>query len=120
MEFMTGPHQGKARTQEELQAVADLYREANSKGISTQQHIAHEMGVALSTAAKRIMASRKAGLLPPVDGYERGLKNPLCVFKLSKTELEKLDNIAKAKGVTRSFLIREAVRLYVETEEVPC
>ena len=117
---MIGPHQGKVRTQEELQIVADLYKEANSKGISTQQHIAREMGIALSTAAKRIMASRKAGLLPPVDGFERGVKNPLCVFKLSQKELEKLDNIAKAKGVTRSFLIREAVRLYIETGEVSC
>ena len=112
-----GPHQGKARTQEELQIVADLYKEANSKGIPTQRHIADEMNVALSTAAKRIMASRKAGLLPPVDGYVPGFVKPYCVFRLPHEDLEKLNNIAKAKGVTRSFAIREAVRLYAETNK---
>ena len=112
-----GPHQGKARTQEELQIVADLYKEANSKGIPTQRHIADEMNVALSTASKRIMASRKAGLLPPVDGYVPGVVKPYCVFRLPHEDLENLTNVAKAKGVTRSFAIREAVRLYAETNK---
>jgi hypothetical protein len=112
-----GPHKGKATTLEELQIVADLYREANSKDISTHQYVADEMRVSLSTAAKRIMASRKAGLLPPVDGYIPGLIKPYCVFRLPHEDLEQLNNIAKAKGVTRSFAIREAVRLYAETNK---
>jgi hypothetical protein len=110
-----GAHSGKALSQEELQTVAELYKDANRRGISTQRHIANEMGVARSTAAKRIMASRKANFLPSVDSwYAHGHTNPKCIFTISDKDLYQLNRIAKAKGVTRSFAIREAVRLYVE------
>jgi hypothetical protein len=111
-----GAHSGKALSQEELQTVAELYKDANRRGISTQRHIANEMGVARSTAAKRIMASRKANFLPPTDSWFRlGYKNPTCVFTIPNKELDQLNHIVKVKGFTRSFAIREAIRLYIET-----
>lgn len=111
-----GAHSGKALSQEELQTVAELYKEANRIGVSTQQYIAKKMEVALSTAAKRIMSSRKANFLPPTDSwYTHGHTNPKCIFTISDKDLDRLNRIAKAKGVTRSFAIREAVSLYLET-----
>jgi hypothetical protein len=108
-------HKGKKATQQELQIVADLYRKATSKRISVQQYVASEMDVSVSTAAKRIMASRKAKFLPPADEYNKpGCKHPTCVFSLPNKEMDKLNHIADAKGVTRSSLVREAVRLYMK------
>jgi predicted transcriptional regulator len=107
-------HKGKKATHEELKAVAELYREAQSKRISVQQYVAQEMNVAVSTANKRIMASRKANLLPPyVEDLEPGKSNPICVFTISQNDLEQLSQMANAVGVTRSSLVREAVRLYM-------
>jgi hypothetical protein len=111
-----GAHSGKALSLEELQNVAELYKDANRRGIPTQRHIANEMGVAISTAAKRIMASRKANFLPSTDSwYAHGHTNPKCIFTISDKDLDQLNRIAKAKGVTRSFAIREAIHLYLET-----
>ena len=108
-------HKGKKATHEELRIVAELYREAQIKRISVQQYVASEMDVSVSTAAKRIMASRKAKFLSPADEYNKpGCKHPTCVFSLPKKELSKLNHIATIKGVTRSSLVREAVRLYTK------
>lgn len=109
-----GAHQGKATTHEELRIVADLYRKATSKRISVQQYVASEMGVSISTAAKRIMASRKANFIPPADEYSKpGCQNSKCVFTLPNKEMDKLNHMANTIGVTRSSLVREAVHLYM-------
>lgn len=111
---MIGTHKGRKTTHEELQIVADLYREALSKRIPVQRYVAQRMNVSISTSNKRIMASRKANLLPShYDHLERGKINPICVFTISQNDLEQLNHMANAIGVTRSFLVREAVRLYV-------
>ena len=108
-------HKGKKATHEELKAVAELYREAQSRRISVQQYVAKEMNVAVSTASKRIMASRKANFIPPADENSKpGCQNSKCVFTLPNKEMDKLNHIAEAKGVARSSLVREAVRLYTK------
>jgi hypothetical protein len=112
---MIGTHKGRKTTHEELEFVADLYREALSKRVPVQRYVAQRMNVSLSTSNKRIMASRKANLLPLVDEYlEPGKTNPICVFTISQNDLEQLTQIAMSKGVARSLSIREAVRQYIE------
>lgn len=58
-------HRGRAHSDEELQAVADAYREALRLGVPVQNAVAETFKVSRSTAAKRIMASRERGLLGP-------------------------------------------------------
>ena len=58
-------HRGRAHSDEELQAVADAYREALRLGVPVQNAVAETFKVSRSTAAKRIMASRQRGLLGP-------------------------------------------------------
>jgi hypothetical protein len=107
-------HKGKKTTDKELKIVAELYREAQIKRISVQQYVASEMDVSVSTAAKRIMASRKANFIPPADEYSKpGCQNSTCVFTLPNKEMDKLNHMANAIGVTRSSLVREAVHLYM-------
>lgn len=107
-------HKGKKATHEELKTVAELYRKATRKRISVQQYVASEMDVSISTAAKRIMASRKANFIPPADEYGKpGCQNSTCVFTLPNEEMDKLNHMANAMGVTRSSLVREAVHMYM-------
>ena len=114
---MIGTHKGRKTTHEELEVVAELYREALSKRIPVQRYVAQRMNVSLSTSNKRIMASRKANLLPPHDErLERGKTNPICVFTISQNDLEQLNRIADATGVSRSSLVREAVHLYINVK----
>ena len=58
-------HRGRAHSDEELQAVAEAYREAVRLGVPVQNAVAETFKVSRSTAAKRIMASRERGLLGP-------------------------------------------------------
>jgi hypothetical protein len=58
-------HRGRAHSGEELQAVADAYREAVRLGVPVQNAVAETFNVSRSTAAKRIMAARKSGRLRP-------------------------------------------------------
>ena len=51
---------------EELQEVADAYREAVRLGVPVQNAVAETFNVSRSTAAKRIMAARKMGYLRPL------------------------------------------------------
>lgn len=112
---MIGTHKGRKTTHEELEVVADLYREALSKRIPVQRYVAQRMNVSLSTSNKRIMASRKANLLPPHHEHlEQGKINPFCVFRISQNDLEQLNRIAMSKCIERSFALREAVRQYIE------
>jgi hypothetical protein len=56
-------HQGKKLTDDDLSSVADVYRDAYSRGLSVQRAVAEAFGLCPSTAAKRIMKARQAGLL---------------------------------------------------------
>lgn len=56
---------GKRITDEELRQVAAIYREAWSLGGNPTDAVAEQMNMARSTAAKRVMAARAAGHLPP-------------------------------------------------------
>jgi hypothetical protein len=56
-------HKGKKLTDDELTSVADVYRDAYSKGLSVQKAVADAFGLCPSTAGKRIMKARQAGLL---------------------------------------------------------
>ena len=58
-------HRGRAHSEEDLQAVAEAYREAVRLGVPVQNAVAETFNVSRSTAAKRIMASRQRGLLGP-------------------------------------------------------
>ena len=58
-------HRGRAHSDEELQAVAEAYREAVRLGVPVQNAVAETFNVSRSTAAKRIMAARKSGRLRP-------------------------------------------------------
>ena len=59
-------HRGRAHSDEELQEVADAYREAVRLGVPVQNAVAETFNVSRSTAAKRIMAARKRGYLRPL------------------------------------------------------
>ena len=58
-------HRGRAHSEEDLQAVAEAYREAVRLGVPVQNAVAETFNVSRSTAAKRIMAARKSGRLRP-------------------------------------------------------
>ena len=40
----------------------------------------------------------------------------IVTFKIPEEELEKLDSIAKGKGISRSQAIREAIELYLSLQ----
>lgn len=61
-------HQGRPHSDEELQAVADIYQAAYRAHRPVQRAVADALGVSLSTAAKRIMASRRRGFIPTSQG----------------------------------------------------
>lgn len=107
-------HQGREHSIEELQIIADLYEEALDKSIPVQKHVAKNTGVPLSTATKRIMAARRAGLLPP-PSRPTLVEGQLCVFKIMDKELAHLEAIANAKRTSRSAVLREAVHEYIKT-----
>lgn len=52
-------------SEEDLTSVAILYRHAYSQGLPIQKTIAKEMGIAIPTAARRIMRARQEGFLEP-------------------------------------------------------
>jgi hypothetical protein len=58
-------HRGRTHSDEELRLVADAYEKAMNLHIPVQQAVAQTFNVSRSTAAKRIMAARKRGLLGP-------------------------------------------------------
>lgn len=62
----TGPQRGQRLSREELEKVAAVYRQAWRDGMPVQEAVRTACNVAPSTATKRIMAARKAGLLEGV------------------------------------------------------
>ena len=65
----TGPKRGSPLTDADLEAVGRVYKEAADGGYSVTAAVADVFHVSKSTAGKRIMRARAAGLL---DGYENG------------------------------------------------
>lgn len=58
------PHHGRAHTEQELKAVADIYLKAWELRIPVQRAVAEALDIPVSTAVKRIIAARKQGLIP--------------------------------------------------------
>ena len=60
------PHRGSSRlTYEEIQETIDCFFDAFHSGRPTIKHVALQLGIAESTANKRIMKLRREGLIPP-------------------------------------------------------
>jgi len=60
------PHRGSSRlTHEEIQETIDCFFDAFHSGRPTIKHVALQLGIAESTANKRIMKLRRESLLPP-------------------------------------------------------
>lgn len=57
-------HQGRAHSDDDLQAVADIYLLAHKARVPTQRAVANALGITISTASKRIMAARAKNLIP--------------------------------------------------------
>jgi hypothetical protein len=60
---IAGPHRGVAASVDDLKEVAAVYLAAYWDGLSVTEAVADRFTIAKSTAAKRIMAAKKAGLL---------------------------------------------------------
>jgi len=56
--------QGRAHSDDDLQAVADIYLLAHKARVPVQRAVANAQGITISTAAKRIMAARAKNLIP--------------------------------------------------------
>lgn len=61
-------HHGRRHTEAELRDIARTYKKASNSGLPVQQAVADSLGVCVSTANKRVMAARQAGLIPKYDG----------------------------------------------------
>jgi hypothetical protein len=58
-----GSHRGVATSPEELEEVARVYKKAWGRGAPVTKAVANHFGISTSTAGKRIMRAREAGLL---------------------------------------------------------
>jgi hypothetical protein len=67
----TTAHQGRRHSISELEDVTRIYLQAHQARLPVQQTVADTLGISVSTAAKRIMAARRNGLIPPVQDAER-------------------------------------------------
>jgi hypothetical protein len=68
----TGSRRGSALDEDMLRNVAEVYRRAWGMGIPVTAAVAEAFHVARSTAAKRIMKARAAGLLDDIKPTNRG------------------------------------------------
>ncbi len=55
--------QGKQHTEDDLREVAKIYNAARKARLPVQRAVADAQGISVSTATKRIMAARKAGII---------------------------------------------------------
>jgi hypothetical protein len=60
----TTAHQGRQHSDEDLLAVAEIYQAAFQARLPVQRAVADAFGISVSTASKRIMATRRRGFLP--------------------------------------------------------
>lgn len=60
-----GPDSTRDLALEDLNLVASLYLDAYKRGLPVQRHVAESLGIALSTATRRISLARKAGFISP-------------------------------------------------------
>jgi len=89
LETTRGAHSGKPLTHGDLQLAADLYREAHQAGSAIHPYIAQCLGVSESTAGKRIVAARRAGLLGAALGTRAGEDTDETRTKKHRKKLEK-------------------------------
>jgi len=61
-----GPHRGTPITDAQLEHVASIYKQAKATNQPVTQAVADAFHISVSTAGKRILKARNAGLLPPV------------------------------------------------------
>ena len=64
----TTAHQGRQHSDDDLQAVAEIYKAAFQARLPVQKAVADALGISVSTAAKRIMAARSRGFISPSEG----------------------------------------------------
>ena len=57
-------HQGRAHTDKDLETVAEIYMSAFRAHQPVRQSVADTLGISISTAEKRISASRRKGFIP--------------------------------------------------------
>ena len=57
-------HQGRAHTDTDLETVAEIYMSAFRAHQPVRQSVADTLGISISTAEKRISASRRKGFIP--------------------------------------------------------
>ena len=68
----TTPRRGKRVTAEEVRQVAEVYNEAARTGMPPFDTIMRELHLSRATAARRVKAARKAGLIEPRKGGTNG------------------------------------------------
>jgi hypothetical protein len=72
IEVPSGPQSGRPLSEDDLQVVANLYRDARERGLATGRYLAQHLHISESTATKRIAAARRAGFLGPALGTKAG------------------------------------------------
>jgi hypothetical protein len=68
--FHSAPHSGRPHSDQDLRLVADIYRVALNARLPARKAVAEALDLSHSTAAKRIMAARQKGFLPPAHKKE--------------------------------------------------
>ena len=66
-----GPAHRRRVTTNDLEKTAELYVEAQSKGVPTTSHVQQGLKVSADTARKRVRQARVGGLLPPSNNATR-------------------------------------------------
>jgi hypothetical protein len=67
----TTAHQGRQHSEDDLLAIAEIYKAALEARLPVQKTIADAFGISLSTATKRIMAARNRGFITSTKGQSK-------------------------------------------------